>query len=346
MNIVTTVERSFAAPSPAFQKSTLVVLNEHAVRDLLDYDAVIILVRQAMIDLSQGRIDAPERWAMSVGDNGILALMPGSVPDKKRFGIKVLSLFDPPDSVPPVPGHQGLMLLFDGENGRPLSIIDAHSLTAMRTAAASAVATDTLARYDCTSVAMIGSGEQARWHLRTLRRVRPIEQVRIWGRSAEKAQDFADYAKAQGLEALVCRRARDAIDGADIICTTTRSCEPVVIGDWLSPGQHLNLVGASTHQAREVDEKAVARSRFVVDSRRNALSQAGELRAAIAAGAVSRQHIHAEIGEILAATANGREDPEMITIYKSLGHVAQDLAVAAALYERAADSSHTVSAPW
>ena len=332
------------ARSPA--KQPLAIVNDRAILDLVDLDDAIALVRQAMRDLSEGRVDAPERWAMPVGSAGLLALMPGAMPTHGRFGIKVLSLFDTPDGAPAVPGHQGLMLLFDAGSGRPLGILDAHILTALRTAAASAVATDVLARADARTLAIIGAGEQARWHVRALRRVRALRDVRVWSRSRDSMNDFAADIADEGVRVTVCRSARDAIDGADIVCTMTRSSGPVLLGDWVSPGQHLNLVGSSTRDAREVDEAAVARSRFIVDSRANVLSQGGELRAAIAAGMVSPVHIHAEIGEILAGTVQGREDDAMITIYKSLGHVAQDLAIAMAVQERAAQSMNTVWADW
>jgi ornithine cyclodeaminase/alanine dehydrogenase-like protein (mu-crystallin family) len=339
------VRHDVGALYPVIEPS-IAVINSLAIGDLISVDAAIILVRQAMRDLSSGRIDAPARWAMPVNNNGLLALMPGAVRNSNRFGIKVLSLFDAPDGHPPVPGHQGLMLLFDSGNGRPLSIIDAGTLTGLRTAAASAVATDVLARPDSKTVAMIGCGEQARWHVRALRCVRAIEDVRVWSRSPANTRDLAADVERQGMRVKICETVQDTITGADIVCTVTRSRDPVISGDWLAPGQHLNLVGSSTSLAREVDEKAVARARFIVDSRVNALSQGGELRAAIAAGAVTTAHVHAEIGEVLANEAQGREDAAMITIYKSLGHVAQDLAVAIALHEGAAQSSHTTWAAW
>lgn len=340
------IEHQIITSSQSAHKPMLSVLNDLAVRDLVGIDEAIGLVRKAMQNLSEGKVTAPKRWTMPVGSAGTLALMPGASQHPSRFGIKVLSLFEPEHDGPHLPGHQGVMLLFDGENGRPLCIIDANSLTGLRTAAASAVATDVLARGDATTVAMIGCGEQARWHVPTLCQIRPIKNLRVWSRSAEGARRFANYAEASGLRVAVCRTPREAVDGADIICTVTRSNEPVVLGDWLVPGQHLNLVGSSTARSREVDDCAVARSRFVVDSLDNALSQAGELRAAIASGAVPQSHVHAEIGDVLAGMTPGREDQDMITAYKSLGHVAQDLAVATAIHDRAGKSPHTVQASW
>lgn len=345
MSNVGAAEQRVASLHPS-SKPPLAVINDLAIVDLIDLDVAIELIRQAMRDLSAGRVVAPERWAMPTGGQGTLALMPGAIPGRDRFGIKVLSLFDAPQGDPAVPGHQGLMLLFDADNGRPLSVIDANTLTGLRTAAASAVATDILARPDSSTVAMIGCGEQARWHLRALRHVRPIRELRVWSRSPANARDFAADAEEAGVRVIVCPTARNAIEGADIVCTVTRSSEPIILGDWLSPGQHINLVGSSTRRSREVDERAVARGRFVVDSRANALTQGGELRAAIASGTVSPEHVHAEIGEVLAGAAPGREDRQMITIYKSLGHVAQDLAIAMAVHERAAQSAHTIWAAW
>jgi ornithine cyclodeaminase/alanine dehydrogenase-like protein (mu-crystallin family) len=333
-------------PSRSALRPTLSVVNDQAVRDLVDIDEAIGLVRKAMQDLSEGQVMAPERWTMPVGSGGMLALMPGASQHLSRFGIKVLSLFESGHGGLHLPGHQGVMLLFDADDGRPLCIIDANSLTGLRTAAASAVATDVLARSDATTVAMIGTGEQARWHVQALRQIRPIETVRVWGRSIEGAQRFAAFVEASGLRAVICRTARHAVDGSDIVCTVTRSNEPVLHGDWLIPGQHLNLVGSSTALSREVDACAVARSRFVVDSLGHALNQAGELRAAIACGAVPPSHVHAEIGDVLAGKAPGREDRDMITAYKSLGHVAQDLAVATVIHDRAGKSPHTVQASW
>ena len=334
------------APQPQLAQASLAIVNGRALRDLINLDAAILLVRQAMRELSAGHIDAPERWTMPASEHGVLALMPGAMPGRNRFGIKVLSLFEAMVGGMDLPGHQGLMLLFDAENGRPLSVIDADSLTGLRTAAASAVATDLLARGDSTTLAMIGCGEQARWHVRALRRVRPIHELRVWGRSSINTHAFAVDMEAEGVRVTVYPTPRETIEGADIVCTVTRSDEPLIFGDWLSPGQHLNLVGSSTNKSREVDEVAVARGRFIVDSRSHALSQGGELRAAIAAGVVSPDYIHAEIGEVLSGEMPGREDPEMITIYKSLGHVAQDLAVAIAVHENAAQSPHTVWAAW
>ncbi len=304
----------------------------------------IELVDAAMRRLSSEAMVAPERWAVSVAAGGSIGLMPGSDPAVGCFGIKVLSLFEQ-DARGCLPGHQGLMLLFDRDTGRPLAIIDAAALTGLRTAAASAVATRALARDDARTLALIGTGAQARWHAAVIPLVRPIDEIRLWNRSPETARRFARHCP-DGIRVVVLESLEGAIAGADIVCTLTHSSTPIVRGEWLNEGQHLNLVGASTADAREIDDAAVARSRFVADSRANALSQAGELLSAIRAGVVDRGHIAAEIGDILAGRADARRDPREITAYKSLGHVVQDLAVASAALSSAEQTGAGIAVPW
>ena len=304
----------------------------------------IELVDAAMRRLSTEAVVAPERWAVPVATDGLIGLMPGTDPALGCFGIKVLSLFER-DARGSLPGHQGLMLLFDHDTGRPLAVIDAAALTGLRTAAASAVATRALARDDAHTLALIGTGAQARWHAAVIPLVRPIDEIRLWNRTPETARRFAAHCPG-GIRIVVLESVEEAIAGADIVCTLTHSSTPIVRGEWLSEGQHLNLVGASTRDAREIDDLAVARSRFVADSQVHALSQAGELLGAIRAGVVDQVHIAAEIGDILTGRAVGRRDPREITAYKSLGHVVQDLAVAGAARRRAEQTGAGIAIPW
>lgn len=312
------------------------IVNAPGLCKLISMPEAIELVAGAMQRLSGGMVDAPERWVTEVADRGLMALMPGSAPGAGRFGVKVLSLFEPSARLG-LPGHQGLMLLFDRETGRPLTVIDANALTGLRTAAASAVATRMLARSDSGVLALIGCGEQAIWHAQAIPLVREIREVRVWGRSEVRARQFATRYLAHIPTVSVVKSVRDAIRGADVICTLTHSKEPLIAGEWLEEGQHLNLVGSSTAAFREVDDEAVQRSRFVVDSRANALSQAGEVVHAVNAGLIDEAHLHAEIGEVLAGIRSGRENATMITAYKSLGHIVQDLAVSDAVQRRLRD---------
>ncbi len=194
------------------------------------------------------------------------------------------------------------------------------------------MATDALARPDATRLAILGYGEQAETHLRAMRHVRPISAVSVWGRSPERAQRFADHMSAEtGLKVTAAPDARSAVEGADIICTVTSAAEPVLFGDWIAPGTHINLVGSSHAGPTEVDHALVVRSRFIADSRASVLAAGAEFLKAKAAGLIDDDHIAGEIGEVLLGRVAGRRGPEEITVYKSLGHIVQDLASVRAL---------------
>lgn len=297
---------------------------------LVSIDEAILLVDDAMRSLSDGRVDAPERWAMPVSSEGRMGIMPGAAPAIERFGIKVLSLFDGKNRAG-LPSHQGFMLLFDLTNGRPLCVVDGTGLTLLRTAAASAVATRALARSNSRSLAILGCGDQARLHVAAIRAVLPISEVTLWNRSAGKAEEFGRQ-HLQGLAWRVCATPAQAVDPADIICTLTGASEPILMGADLRPGQHVNLVGSSTAGPREVDDALVARARYIADSRDHARSQAAELQSAIANGRVRPDHVAGEIGDVLSGRIPGRLASSDITVYKSLGHIIQDLLVADAAY--------------
>ncbi|WP_447763573.1 ornithine cyclodeaminase family protein [Sphingopyxis panaciterrae] len=315
----------------------IALIDPGALADLVTMAEAIELIESAMVQLSAGEIEAPQRWQMPVSQNGSLALMPGVAPVWGHYGVKLLSLYENA-AQNGLPGHQGVMLLFDRDTGRIASIVEANALTRLRTAAASAVATRALARDDATTLALIGCGEQARWHARAIPLVRPIEEVRIWGRSTQKVRQFARDHLAHIAHVVIAGDAEEAVRGADIVCTMTHASEPILDADWFEPGQHLNLVGASTKDEREIGGAIVARSRFFVDSRAHALAQAGELREAIANEWAGPEAICGEIGEVLGGGVHGRRAQSDITVYKSLGHVAQDLAVASFLQDRLGQS--------
>jgi ornithine cyclodeaminase len=335
------IKATVEARSPQFERippyreterSDLHIVNAAELQRLVPMDDVIEIVSAAMIRLSSGSISSPERWVERVASNGLMGLMPGAS-DDGPFGVKVLSLFTA-SARQGLPGHQGMMLTFDGETGKPLSVIEASALTALRTAAASAAATRAMARQGASSMALIGCGEQAIWHARALPLVRPIETVHVWARNRERAAAFADRHLAHIARVVIAPSVETAVSEVDIISTLTHSDLPILLGRWLKPGQHLNLVGSSRAEFREIDAEAVVRARFVADSREHVLSQGGELRQAMQAGLVDQNHIVAEIGEVLNGRVAGRTDENEITIYKSLGHIAQDLAVANAIHEK------------
>ncbi|MEL7030417.1 MAG: ornithine cyclodeaminase family protein, partial [Pseudomonadota bacterium] len=235
--------------------------------------------------------------------------------------------------------HVGMVMLFDAVEGLPLAMLEGASLTAIRTSAASALATDALARPESARLAILGCGEQARRHVKAMQAVRQIEEIVVWGRSPEKAAAFAGELAQEGVaRARSAVTVADAVSDADIVCATTSAKEPILFGADLPEGVHVNLVGSAIPTTAEADEDLVARSRFFVDYRTATLAAAGEFLRARDAGRVSDAHILAEIGEVLAGQAEGRTTPDDITVYKSLGVSAQDLAAGELVYKRAQDA--------
>lgn len=310
------------------------------VERLLPVAACVDIMAQAMAQTSAGNVTLPIRQFMPVpGAPGKLAVMPGTLGDPDCFGIKLVCKYDRPliDGKPdPLGTHVGMVLLFDSVRGIPLAMIEGSSLTAIRTSAASALATRELAREDATRLTVLGNGEQAMRHVHAMRAVRPIAHVTIWGRDRSRAGDFAaDVTLATGLPVRAAASVADAVAGTDIICATTSAKEPILPGALLEPGQHVNLVGSAIAAAAEVDDAAVSRARFYVDYRPAAMAAAGELLNAIASGAVSEAHIVGEIGEVVAGQVPARRSPDEITMYKSLGVASQDLAAAHAVWRAA-----------
>jgi ornithine cyclodeaminase/alanine dehydrogenase-like protein (mu-crystallin family) len=257
--------------------------------------------------------------------------MPGALGEHAPFGAKLVSAFSD-NFAKGKQSHQGVVVLFEPDSGAPVCVVHAGEVTAIRTAAASAVATDALARKDARRLALYGYGEQAVTHARAIAKVRALESIVVWGRFADRASAFASRMHAElGIPIEVASDPRAAAD-ADIICTVTGASEPVLHGAWVKPGTHVNLVGSSFDGPREVDDELVVRSRFFVDSREGILAQGAELLHAKRAGLVGDAHILGEIGQVLAGDVAGRRDRDDITVYKSIGHVVQDLASAWALY--------------
>jgi ornithine cyclodeaminase len=304
------------------------------VEELLDYPGCIEAMRRAMIVLSSGERPQPLRQIFTVGNNQMFGTMPGELAALSTFGAKLVSVFGDPDR-PGRSRHQGVVVAYDGETGAVSCIADAEPVTKIRTACATAAATDALARADASVLAVFGTGIQAEAHLRALPLVRPFRDILLWGRSAERARQFAEQMSDQLGHAInVVSDGRDAAASADVICTVTSSAEPVVHGEWVRPGTHVNLVGSSYLGPVEVDSALVAKARYFADYRPGVLAQAAELAVAREAGLVDDSHVVGEIGEVLAGRVRGRENDSQITIYKSLGHVAQDLAAAAYLHGR------------
>jgi ornithine cyclodeaminase/alanine dehydrogenase-like protein (mu-crystallin family) len=315
------------------------VLRAAEVRRFLPMTVCIDLMHRTMIAVSEGRTVVPLRTILRMpGQVGMMGNMPGYLAEPECFGIKLVSLI-PRNTPPQYSSHLGVVLLFEAEHGQPVALLDAAEITALRTAAASGLATRLLARADATDLAILGAGEQARSHLAAMFAVRPLRRVRLWARDAAKAQAFASSQGAEhGVRIDPCGSVREAVDGAHLICTVTKAREPILCGEWLAPGVHLNVVGSSMSVAAEIDTAAVTRAAFFVDRRESTLNEAGEFLRAMRSGAVSPAHIRGEIGEVANGSVPGRQSPEEITLYKSLGIAPQDLAAAHYVVKKAEEA--------
>src|SRR5579864_2107542 len=301
------------------------------VEELLDYPGCIDAMRRAMIELSSGERPQPLRQIFTVGRNEMFGTMPGELRALSTFGAKLVSVFGEKDR-PGRSRHQGVVVAYDGETGAVSCIADAEPVTKIRTACATAVATDALARADAGVLAVFGTGVQADAHLRALPLVRSFREILIWGRSIEKTRQFADeMSKELGRSITAVPDGEEAASRADVICTVTSSFEPVLLGEWVRAGTHVNLVGSSYLGPVEVDTELVVKARYIADYRPGVLAQGAELKIAREAGKIDDTHVICEIGDVLAGRVRARENDGQITIYKSLGHVVQDLAAAAYL---------------
>lgn len=304
------------------------------VVERLDYPGCIEAMRRAMIELSSGERPQPLRQIFTVGRNEMFGTMPGELRALSTFGAKLVSVFGEKDR-PGRSRHQGVVVAYDGETGAVSCIADAEPVTKIRTACATAVASDALARPDAEVLAIFGTGVQAQAHLRALPLVRSFREILVWGRSIEKTLQFAaQMSKELDSKIVAVLDGREAASRADVICTVTSSAQPVLLGEWVGPGTHVNLVGSSYLGPVEVDTELVVKARYFADYRPGVLAQAAELKIAREAGRVDDTHVIGEIGDVLAGRIQARENESQITIYKSLGHVVQDLAAAAYLRGR------------
>ena len=294
----------------------MLILDEAAVRKLLRMQALIPAMEQALRALSAGEVVQPMRVVVPVaGQGGFLGSMPACAGG--TLGIKVVTFY--PDNQG-VPTHHALVLLFRPETGEPLVVMDGRLITEMRTGAVSAVATRLLARPDSSVLAILGSGVQAQSHLEALRLVRQFREIRVW--SPNNAAAFAHRFGAQ-----LARSAEAAVRGADVVVVATTSRTPVLSGEWLSPGAHINAVGAARPDWRELDDAVLRNAKLYVESREAASRESGDV---IAAGT-----IFAEIGEVIAQTRAGRSSAGELTLFKSVGVAVEDLASAELVYRAA-----------
>jgi ornithine cyclodeaminase/alanine dehydrogenase-like protein (mu-crystallin family) len=312
------------------------IITASNVRTILTMDCAIELMREAMALVGRGETVQPLRSALWLPDKrGLLGLMPGYVARPERLGVKAISVF-PSNFAKGLPSHQGVVMLFSTETGALDAIIDAREITAIRTAAATAVATDVLSRHDVKTLAFLGYGEQAETHFEALRRVRKFERLLIWGRDAKKASAFAAAHTSGALPVEAVASAEEAVSQADVICTLTAAIDPVLFGRWLKPGMHVNAVGSGTAREAELDVEAVRRARMFADNKEGVLGQCGEFLRAKAAGAVDDAHVVGSVGDVIIGKIPGRSSAQEITLFKSLGMAVEDVVSAEFILAEAA----------
>jgi ornithine cyclodeaminase len=314
----------------------IVVLTQQEVERLLDMQGCMEAMAEVLEALARGELFQPLRMiAFPPGEKSGIGLMPshrgGSSP---AYALKTICLF-PENSKRGLDPHQGTVTLFSGETGQVRAMMNASAITAIRTAAVSGVATRLLARDDARELAIVGAGHQAHPHVAAMLEARPFEQIRIASRSFESASKLAaDWPLATAAESV-----EDAVRGADVVCTVTNSKEPVLEHGWLKEGAHVNAVGSSVKNARELDTATIAACSLFVDRRESTVNEAGDYLMPLAEGAIAGpEHIKAEIGEILAGTHPGRTSDGELTVFKSLGLAVEDLAAAEYVVRRAAET--------
>lgn len=314
------------------------IIGHATVASLLTMAECIEAMEAAFRTLGRGEAVMPRRQIMWLPEKkGALACMPSFMKSLDMIGLKAITAF-PGNHGSEFPAHQGMVMLFDGSHGRPVAIVDAGEITAVRTAAVSGLATRLLAREDADDLVLIGSGVQARTHLEAMLTVRDIKRVRVWNPFPHLAEAFA---KREGqrfsIDIEACQGARPELEGADIICTVTSSTEPVLFGNDVPLGAHINAVGSSFPHARELDSETIVKSKVFVDLRESTLNEAGDFLFPLKEGLVTEEHIKGELGDVLLGKAIGRQTEEEITLFESLGVAVEDLGAAEWVYRKATE---------
>jgi ornithine cyclodeaminase len=304
------------------------MMDAAGVTAALPFDACIEIMERALRAFDRGAAIQPLRSVIQLKrGGGALYTMPAFLDDPRALAVKMISVF-PGNEHRGVPTHQGVVAVFDTDTGAPVLLIDAARLTAIRTAAVTAVATRALARESARVLAVLGTGVQARSHFAALPLVRELHEVRVWGRTREHAEAVADELDGEPLRVTVADSVEVAVSGADIVCTTTSARDPILHARWLAPGVHINAIGSSTPDAREVDSVVVARARVFVDSVDAAAVEAGDLLIPRREG-LSDMTAWTPIGAVLNGGAAGRSTDDEVTLFKSVGLAIEDAAAAA-----------------
>ena len=314
--------------------SRLLFLSAADVDKALSMTTTIAAVREAFVDLSKGEADVPLRTPITLAGDGGALFMPVHLPRQKQLGVKVVTVI-PENRDRDLPTIQALVTVFDAETGSPVAVMDGELLTAMRTGAASGVATDALARKNASVAAVIGAGVQGMRQLEAVCCVRTIREALVFDPDRDRAEAFASEMGRRLGRTVRVLDSVSSVFGADVVCTATSSGTPVVADSDLAKGAHVNAIGAYRPNTREIPGEAVGRATLVVDSREACLAEAGDLVMAITEGHLDPETIPAEIGEVLAGSRPGRINEAEMTLFKSVGNAVQDLAVAGLILEEA-----------
>lgn len=313
----------------------MLVINQNEVAELLAMESCITVMESVLKDLSAGQAVQSLRQILPLHQGNLIGLMPGYLQGEEVAGAKIISVF-PSNHGSGLPSHQGLVTLFDSSTGVLKAVVDGLKITAIRTAAVSAVATRYLAREDAEVLAILGTGEQAKSHLEAMLLARSIREVRVWSRTLAKARDFqAEMSRKYGMEIVVAESVQEAVSPADIICTVTASTEPVLKGEWLKSGVHINAVGACRPADRELDSEAVRLAKLYVDRLESTYNESGDYLIPLNEGVITSGHIIGEMGELISGSIEGRATADEITLFKGLGLAIEDLAAANFIYNEA-----------
>jgi ornithine cyclodeaminase len=312
------------------------LLSEADVRSVLSMTELIDAMQSVLAEFSAGATQQPLRTVLQIGDaKSFFGVMPGYVPAKNAMGTKLVTVYES-NLARGLPSHLATIALLDPSTGALRAIVDGRYITEARTAAVSAVATRLLARDDASVLALIGSGVQARSHLEAIAHVRALREVRVWSPDKARRESFVETAKAHAAYAIVAAgSAREAVETADVVALVSAARQPVVTAEWVRPGAHVCAVGACRPDQREMDTALVLAGRVFVDSRTGAFAEAGDILIPIGEGAISRDHVAGELGDVAAGRIAGRSRAGEITIFKSLGMAVEDVAAAQIAFERA-----------
>ena len=325
----------------------MLLLSETDVRHLLSMDDLIQAMESALAEFSSGHTQQPLRTVLEVGPgHAFFGVMPAFMPATGALGTKLVTVFGS-NAALGLPSHLATILLMDSTTGELLSVMDGRYITEARTAAVSAVSARLLAREDAGVLAILGSGVQARSHLRAFSHVRALRDVRVWSPSEIHRREFADQMHREiAVPISPVATVKEAVDGADLVVLATATREPILRSEWIADGAHIAAVGACRPDQREIETALMKRARVFVDSRTGALAEAGDSVLPIREGAFDASHIAGELGELAAGTVAGRQSPGEVTLFKSLGMAVEDVAAAHLAYQRATERGLGRGIPW